>query len=329
MALRQLVIAAGAGLALAACQSEVAPEAAPPPAAPDSGGETEIDSAFAPEAAADEETSPVELIDLSQDYPGATDDQATFVGPPDDRWREGGAVDFGSLLFGTLWPLTAQTLDGVRIPGAENIPVCWEETPAEEADFRALVWRSVEETWEEWANVRFAGWSRCSTNQRAIRIRAVDSGQPPRVLHLGHKLYQRNNQPVRDGMTLNPTFVNWDPRGCRNPEKRDACIRAIAVHEFGHALGFTHEQNRPDIENPGSCSWVRPSGTQGDTHIGDPDLEYSIMSGCAPLYSGNEAQLSQTDICMAQIFYCPSGAPGCTRPAGGAGRIDMECPETR
>ncbi|MCA1199566.1 hypothetical protein K9B35_16480 [Sphingomonas sp. R647] len=34
--------------------------------------------------------------------------------------------------------------------------------------------------------------------------------------------------------------------GARNTLSRGICVRAIAAHEYGHALGFSHEQNRAD-----------------------------------------------------------------------------------
>ncbi len=39
-------------------------------------------------------------------------------------------------------------------------------------------------------------------------------------------------------------------KSCR--KSKEYCIRAIAVHEFGHAISLTHEQSRADA--PGECA---------------------------------------------------------------------------
>jgi hypothetical protein len=108
-------------------------------------------------------------------------------------------------------------------------------------------------------------------------------------------------------MVLNFTFNNWST-SCQS--SREFCIRAIANHEFGHALGLAHEQNRPDT--PSSCTDA-PQGTNGDFLIGAWDLR-SIMNYCNPNWNGN-GNLSATDILAVRQLY---GAP-----LGSVGRLEL------
>jgi hypothetical protein len=70
------------------------------------------------------------------------------------------------------------------------------------------------------------------------------------------------------------------------------------VHEFGHALGFAHEQNRPD--RPSTCT-EPAQGSNGNLMIGAWDLQ-SVMNYCNPDWNGN-GQLSATDIAGVRQLY--------------------------
>jgi hypothetical protein len=172
------------------------------------------------------------------------------------------------------WPLT--------------IPVCWENPSLYDNVQRQWVRDAVARTWEANSGVRFTGWGTCATTSSGVRINISDVG--PHVKALGNGLGGR-----AQGMVLNFTFANWSP-SCANDRK--FCIDAIAVHEFGHALGYAHEQNRPD--RPSTCT-EPAQGSSGDWLIGPWDLS-SVMNYCNPAWNGN-GNLSATDIQGAKITY--------------------------
>ncbi len=169
-----------------------------------------------------------------------------------------------------------------------TIPVCWENPTNANARGRAWTKEAVYETWVRHSSLNFTGWSKCIRISRGIRILIDDD--VPHTKGLGNQL-----DGTRNGMVLNFTFHKWG-RSCSKSLKD--CIKVIAVHEFGHALGFAHEQNRSDA--PKECQKER-QGPDGDTDLTKYDL-HSVMNYCNPKWSG-DGKLSQKDIKGLQKWY--------------------------
>ena len=194
-----------------------------------------------------------------------------------------GIDDFGYLLAASrwIWPPLADKI----------IFVCWENPTPEFASQMASVRKAVTDSWQANSTLKFQGWENaCASNSVGIRIQIADVG--PHTKGLGRQI-----DGMKNGMVLNFTFNNWSPT-CKDATMYEKCVTSIGVHEFGHAIGFAHEQNRPDT--PGECTEA-PQGTSGDVML-TPWDKNSVMNYCNPVYN-NDGKLSPYDIISVKKAY--------------------------
>ncbi|MDI1432912.1 FG-GAP-like repeat-containing protein [Polyangium sorediatum] len=199
-------------------------------------------------------------------------------GPAEPSAEENVQTDVGPLYVAStkLW-------------STQTVQVCWENPSAAPQAERDWVRQAVLRTWDAHTWLDLNGWGTCTSSSNGIRIRIADEADAPHTEVLGTDL-----DGMVNGMVLNFTFQNW---GTECQSTRQFCIEAIGVHEFGHALGFAHEQNRPDT--PSDCK--KRQGPDGDLTVNPWDAD-SIMNYCNLLWN-NDGELSQSDIAGAIAMY--------------------------
>jgi hypothetical protein len=163
--------------------------------------------------------------------------------------------------------------------------------------FRGWVKDTLERTWQRYARLYFTGFGTCAsgTPEQGIHVLLTTATGGRCVPRLGPDGKGHVGKTATNGLRaqIGPDQGVW-----LNPTQGERTARNVTVHEFGHALGFWHEESRSDA--PAQCN-NSDSQLPSNPKLGYYDTQ-SVMSYCGGQANG-EIRLSANDIASVQKIY--------------------------
>jgi hypothetical protein len=163
-------------------------------------------------------------------------------------WVQPGALADEEHIGSVGQPLS--TAQGVTLWTEMNntVPVCW-ETDGYDRE-KKITQDALANTWAWYANVNFTGWQKCPTSGDTQFVRVRIDAHDDSDMGAGGSAREGTAALSKAADNDPGVALGFNPDGTADRGR----IEYVVVHEFGHVLGFIHEQDAPGNTGPAKCT---------------------------------------------------------------------------